>query len=412
MNQKGFAVIFVVLGIILVIGIAAGAYYFGKLGKVNSPQVQQNQFTNQNNNPTQPPSLPTNAKTTPAKPSNINKLTFIQNGDVTVLDLKTNQTKKITSYGYNTLPIISPDNLKVAYLSIPQVAVNSGKVSKGDGSFGPPYSYGEYQDVRNVWIINADGSNPIQVTVDPKKRASITWSADSSKIAFEEESGIAEYSLNNKTKTTLVPNGTNPVYSPTNSYMAYLTNNGKTIVLRLGSQEKRIDRSNRVSDFNWSQSEDKLFYTSLNQKDQKGTSSLGVKFSIWAYSLVNGTEKQITDEQMNISSPTVSPNGSYIVANQGSGYADAGNIDLSSVVVGLNNDLVITKQLKLTDFKGPDYFEKEKQYMFPTGNVVWVNDKEFLIMLSELLEPKPNPRGLYKLNVETLTAERLFELQY
>ena len=48
--------------------------------------------------------------------------------------------------------------------------------------------------------------------------------------------------------------------------------------------------------------------------------------------------------------------------------------------------------------------------MFPSNAPMWLNDKEVLIALDELLDPQPNPRGIYKLNVEKLTAERLLEL--
>lgn len=76
----------------------------------------------------------------------------------------------------------------------------------------------------------------------------------------------------------------------------------------------------------------------------------------------------------------------------------------------MNDELIISKQLKLKEFKGPDFFEKEKQFMFPSSTPMWFNDKEILVALDELLDPQPNPRGIYKLNVETLTAERLIAL--
>lgn len=342
----------------------------------------------------------------------VEKTIYIKDGDVYIYDLKTKQTKRLTNYGFNSWAVVSPDNSKVAYLSIPEIVVKSGKVQKGEGSgiFDHPISYGEYLDVRNVWVINTDGTNPIQITSAIKKRGTITWSADSSKIAYEEAGTVVEYSLNNKSKT-IVGSGTNPVYSPSNSYLAYLTNDSRAIVLKLPTGDKTVNRANRVNGLNWSQSEDKIFYTSLNQKDQQGTSSLGVKFSIWAYVITEGKEKQITDESLNISGPTISPDGIYIIAQQGSGYADAGNIDLSSLVLKVNNDLSLAQQIELENFKGPSFFEKEKQYMFPADEPVWLNNKEFVISLSELLDPQPNPRGLYKLNAETLTAERLLELQ-
>ena len=410
-NQKGnFIVVIGLIVIIFVVGI--GAYLLGtKQNK--SLNTTNNNLTQLNVTQTPTTTDSSNTSVNPAvnKVINVDRTVYIKDGDVYTYGLNTNQIKKLTSYGFNSWAILSPDNSKIAFLSIPESVTKTDKVSKGNGSFYPPYSYGDYYDVRNVWIINSDGTSPIQVTNDVKKRKSISWSSDSSKIVYEEEGSLIEYSLSNKNKITLASSGTSPEYSPFSSYLAYLTDDARTIALKLPSGEKRITRKDRASNVTWSQAEDKIFYTSLNQKNQQGQSSLGVKFSIWSYSISSGTEKQITDESANISNPIVSPDSAYIVAQEGSGYADAGNIDLSSVILKMNSDLSITKQIKLADFKGPDFFEKEKQDMYPADNVVWLNNKEFLIFLSELLDPKPNPRGIYKLNVENLTAERLLELQ-
>lgn len=410
-NQKGnFIIIIGLIFIIFIVGI--GAYIFGKQqykGSNTKNNDQSQSTTEQTITTINPSQFPANS--TINKIKEIEKVTYIKDGDIYTYNLKSNQINKLTSYGFNSWSILSPNNSKIAFLSIPATVTKTDKVSKGNGSFYPPYSYGDYYDVRNVWIINSDGTNPIQVTNDLKKRESISWSSDSNKIVYEEEGTLIEYSLNNKNKVILTSSGTNPEYSPFSSYLAYLTDDARTIVLKLPSGEKRITRKDRVGNITWSQAEDKIFYTSLNQKNQQGSTSLGIKFSIWSYSIPGGTEKQITDDSANISNPIVSPNNDYIVAQRGSGYADAGNIDLSALTLKVNNGLSVTQQIKLDDFKGPNFFEKEKQYMFPTSEVVWLNNKEYLIFLSELLDPQPNPRGLYKLNVETLTAERLLELQ-
>lgn len=54
MNQKGFSVLFIILGIILAIGIAGGAYYIGTLK--NKPQTQNSEATFQTPEPTLSPS--------------------------------------------------------------------------------------------------------------------------------------------------------------------------------------------------------------------------------------------------------------------------------------------------------------------------------------------------------------------
>lgn len=393
--QKGSSTIFIIIGAIVLIAIISGAFYLGRLTLPKTPadtqSIENKQQTNNSSTVTQTES------------KNINKLTYLRDGDIIVFDLKTNQEKKITNHGYNTSPIFSPDNLKISYLSIPDAVVKSGKVQKfsGSGLFDQPISYaGEY----NVWIINADGSNPIQVTKDAKKRKSIAWSAESRKISFEEDGQIIEYDLNSK-NTTALGEGTDPIYSPNGSGRAFVFDNEKTLQIFNNKGGQAYTHKQSINDLNWSD-KDKILFTSVSKTNGP---TYQWKFSIWVYP-VDGKPHQITQEEDRIHSPVISPNESYIATSKGSGYADAGNIDLTLVVLKLNNDLTVARQIRLDEFKGPDFFEKEKQFMFPTGNAVWLNEKEFVIQLDALVNPQPNPRGLYKLNVENLSAERLLEL--
>lgn len=391
---RGFSAIFFIIGVIGLAAVVATTLYFSQQFAKNKQLLPQLS-----------PNSSTSTQTKDVK-RNIAKLTYLKDGNVFVFDLKTNQAEKITNYGYNTSPVISPNNSKIAYLSIPETVIKSGKVQKGTGSgpFDQPTSYGEYQSIRNVWIINVDGSYPIQVTKDAKKRMSIAWSADSSKISFEEDRQIIEYDLGSK-KISPLGEGVNPIYSPKGSGRAFVFDNEKTLQVFNSQGGLAYTHQQSINDLNWSD-KDKILFTSVSKTNGP---TFQWKFSIWVYP-IDGKPHQITREQDSIHSPSVSPNESYIAASQGSGYADAGNIDLSFVLLKMNNDLTVSKQLKLKEFKGPDFFEKEKQFMFPYDMSIWLNDNEVLVTVDELLDPQPNPRGIYKLNVEKLTAERLLEL--
>lgn len=126
--------------------------------------------------------------------SNIN--VKVANGDIVVV----NQGKetKITSWGYNSNPILSPDRTKITYLSKSKESIQNEKTDQG------------YKRIStNVWIINIDGSNPIQLTnhIDFINRNNLHW-LDNDRLMFTEgESSVKIYSFSNKTiQTVLGPN--------------------------------------------------------------------------------------------------------------------------------------------------------------------------------------------------------------
>lgn len=386
-NQKGLAPILIVLLITVLIG---GAYYFSKTSPLQ-PSTNQTKPTNQaSSNST----------------SVVTKITYTRSGDIFVYDLENKNSKKLTDYKYNSNPIISPDGTKVAYLSTPQSVLDSNQLKT---NFASVYEY------KNVWIINSDGINPIQVTNDSKRRSGLSWSYDNKKIVFIEDGHLYEYSLETKEKKYIDGNGvTSPVYAPKTDNLAYVVHNEKVITLTSGGIDFRFENTTgtpKIRDLNWSLDNKHLFFTAVDESEQQGhTTTLRLKYAIWHYSLKSKKATQITQYDDRIHTPFVSPSNLYIAAIKGTGYADAGNISLALVVLKLDKEQSVEKEISLEDFKGPDFFEKEKQFLFPVGNIIWLNEKEFIVELDELNSPQPNPRGIYKLNVENISAERLYEL--
>jgi Tol biopolymer transport system component len=78
-------------------------------------------------------------------------------------------------------PAWSPDGMKIAYVSDQAL----------DGSNAP-------LPISNVWIINADGSNPTPVTKFTTASAGYpAWSPDGSKMAFVYASGVSNFLVSN-----------------------------------------------------------------------------------------------------------------------------------------------------------------------------------------------------------------------
>lgn len=398
--RKGFSSIQIIVAILTLIIFASAVYFLQN--KENSSPSSKNNFT-QTPPTTQQIQPAIKTKVIPIT-SPVKRFTYAKEGDIYVYDLEKGENKKLTDYKYNSDPVISLDGTKIAYLSTPKAVVEGNQLKT---NFADVYQY------KNIWIINSDGTDPIQVTNDLKKRFGISWSNDngSNQIVFTEDGSLVKYNLKDRSLSVLAK-GTSPVFAYNDNSYAFLSNEDKTLNIQTGNGAiSTFNNDKKISGINWSHDNKYLFFTSVDSLKQKGNSSLGLKYSIWYYSLADKKVGQVTQETQGMHSPNISPNNLYLVTSQGSGYADAGNINLSLVILKLNSNLSLLSEIKLDQFKGPDFFEKEKQSMFPSGNAAWINDKEFLIILDELLKPQPNPRGLYKLNLENLSAQRLLEFK-
>lgn len=108
-------------------------------------------------------------------------------GDIAVV--QNGKTTKITSYGHNYSPILSPDRKRVAYLSVPAEVVNSNA------------SYG----ASNVWVINTDGANPLQVTkhLSGIERNNLYW-IDNNRLLFSDgQNSVRVYTINTSSTQTI-----------------------------------------------------------------------------------------------------------------------------------------------------------------------------------------------------------------
>ncbi len=108
-------------------------------------------------------------------------------GDVAII--QNGKTTKITSYGHNYSPILSPDKTKVAYLSVPAEIINSNSSNAAT----------------NVWVINIDGTNPIQVTgyLSGIERNNLYW-IDNNRLLFSDgQNSVRMYTISTKSTQTI-----------------------------------------------------------------------------------------------------------------------------------------------------------------------------------------------------------------
>ncbi len=114
----------------------------------------------------------------------------VVDGDIVIV--KNGKETKITDWGYNSSPILSPDKSKVAYISKSAESIENEKSDQG-------YK----RTSTNVWIVNADGTNPIQVTKHGHfvYRSNLHWLDNDRLIFMDGEETARVFTLSTKSSS-------------------------------------------------------------------------------------------------------------------------------------------------------------------------------------------------------------------
>ncbi len=136
---------------------------------------------------------------------------------------KTNLTD--TAIAYEAHPEYSPDGTQIAF-------VNSGHV---DGNPMGPY------DGNNIWVMDADGSNPTQLTFGSTQSIEPTWSPDGNQIAFTRSDGL----------WVMDSDGSNPTQFSTSTSIQYpvWSPDGTMFLATFGSEIYTMSATNPVANF-------------------------------------------------------------------------------------------------------------------------------------------------------------------
>ncbi|HEU5173595.1 MAG TPA: DPP IV N-terminal domain-containing protein [Gemmatimonadaceae bacterium] len=164
-----------------------------------------------------------------------------------------------------------------------------------------------------IWVADADGSNPTQLTHDAAVDMEPTWSPDGSKLAFTSlRSGVHDVWVMNAdgsgatNLTATTGGGAAPAWSPDGTKIAYVKDYDIYVMDADGTDPVNVsnDPPNvgyEDSDPSWSPDGTKLAFTSLRGDD----------FEIWVMDADGSDETQLTDGSSD-GDPTWSPDGSRI----------------------------------------------------------------------------------------------------
>ena len=209
-----------------------------------------------------------------AKAAENGKIVFTSNGEISTINSDGSGRRQLTNFGSADFPKFSPNGRKIAFYQFGAIYLMDADGGNQiplvpTGSFGrlefritwSPDSSRLAFTCGGICIVNADGSNRIQISSDSRDSAP-DWSPDGSRIAFTRRLSFYNYEIyvmdiNGNTQTRLTTNDIGdyePVWSPDGSKIAFLKDsaciflsNGETICFGAEIITMNADGSNHTS---------------------------------------------------------------------------------------------------------------------------------------------------------------------
>lgn len=177
-----------------------------------------------------------------------------------------------------------------------------------------------------------------------------------------------------------------------------------------GTQWERL-RAHEISSVAWFPDSRHILYSDTDRSGSEGCTTIGIRYRVWIVDASTGDQYQIGSDDGNLHQPLLSPDGRFIVALTGSGWYDAGTVDLGLVFIELDDRLRPVHSFSLQDFAGiPAETSSGNVYPAVKNNDwdigVWQDSTHFRIGLDWTGLTAGNPRGIYLFDLVTMQAAK------
>jgi Tol biopolymer transport system component len=319
-------------------------------------------------------------------------------GDIATMRVDGTHLNQLTTYGYNSDPVLSPDRKRIAYRSVPKSITSSANP-------GDKLQAGYY----NIWVITVDGTQAWQLTNSELSRSVPVWSPDSKKVAFSEgpNSMLVEIEVETQSRREIIPAA--PRYQPNGKGIGYITSGGGLAWIdNAGSiitlvPTTTLPISTTVMDFDWLPNGQHVVYTLVDKTKQRW-GNLGTRYSVWIVRADGSFPVRLTtpdDYKEGLHSIQVSPDGRIISALAGSGYGDVCSVDLWTVFLLLAPDRASAQIINFQDFdrqplmETPAPSEDFPKMFFPTTDVTWISSRLAFATYDVTCTTNPMEKGTY-----------------
>jgi hypothetical protein len=206
-----------------------------------------------------------------------------------------------------------------------------------------------------------------------------------------------------------------PVTSPDGRLTASVEPPG-TLIVEEDDVAREVITTDEIGKLAWFPDSQHIVYTYVDRSKQDNSAPFLMRWELWVVDVTTGMANQLSVPDERLRDPSVSPDGHYVAALGGTGYADACGVDLILVFIELGDSFQRIASYRLDAFADLPTPSGSARYPLAQDDLplpgVWENATQFKVGLSWTCLPDNDPSGIYRLDVPSLQSERIGDVVY